>query len=129
MHLNRHIRTVQELAAKQRVNVLLPADEQQQQLADGDGDNVAGGEGGYQQQASAERSQQQLRQSLEFERGLLLEREERMSNIQSSVLDINAIMQQLGSMTEQQGTNIGTCIAGMFSYAPENNWKSSTLQT
>lgn len=110
----------QELTAKQRINVLPPADDQQPPTDgdDGTADGTAGGEGGYQQQASVEKHQQQLRQSLEFERGLLLEREERMSNIQSSVLDINAIMQQLGSMTEQQGTNIGTC--EWLNYAQQN---------
>lgn len=92
----------QEIAVKQRMHVLTTASGSDDSANGSNGDSYQNGN--HQQQLV-----QQQRQNLEFERSLLLEREERMTGIQSSVLDINAIMQQLGTMAQVQGSNIGKC--------------------
>lgn len=43
---------------------------------------------------------------LEFEKGLLLERELTMQQIENCVLDINQIMKEIGVMVQQQGEDI-----------------------
>lgn len=59
----------------------------------------------------AEQQQQQqqklLRQQLEFEQGMAVEREQRVRLIEADVLDVNEIMRDLGILISQQGENIG----------------------
>nr|BAN20598.1 conserved hypothetical protein [Riptortus pedestris] len=52
--------------------------------------------------------QKALTNQLEFERGLLLEREQTMKSIESCVIDINQIMKEIGVMVHQQGEDINT---------------------
>lgn len=96
-----------ETAAKQRTHVLQQhsSDDDAAALQSGGGDSSTG----YQQQQQLQH-QQQIRASLEFERSVLLDREQRVAGIQRNVVDINAIMQQLGTMTQLQASNIGECV-------------------
>lgn len=52
--------------------------------------------------------QKAITNQLEFEKGLLLEREQTMQSIESCVLDINQIMKEIGVMVNQQGEDINT---------------------
>lgn len=88
----------QEIAIKQRMHVLQTVPQTTDDANTGDS---------YQNGQLQQQQQKQLRQNLELERSLLLEREERMVGIQNSVVDINAIMQQLSTMTAGQQDNIG----------------------
>ncbi|XP_043682141.1 syntaxin-12 [Vespula pensylvanica] len=45
---------------------------------------------------------------LEFQQGLLLEREERIKNIEEDILDVNQIMRELAALAYQQGDTINT---------------------
>lgn len=45
--------------------------------------------------------------SLEFEHGMLVEREDRVKRIEDDVLDINQIMSELGALVHIQGDAIG----------------------
>lgn len=58
----------------------------------------------------AERLQQQqnLQEELEFEQGLLLEREQRIREIESGMLDVNEILRDLAAMVHEQGDTIGS---------------------
>jgi len=59
--------------------------------------------------AEAQRQAQlQLQEELEFEQGMLLEREERIREIESDILDVNTIMKELGTLVHEQGETIGT---------------------
>jgi len=49
---------------------------------------------------------QRLQETLEFEQGLLVEREERIRQIESDIIDVNEIMRDLGSMVAVQGDAI-----------------------
>ncbi|XP_035727598.1 t-SNARE domain-containing protein 1-like [Vespa mandarinia] len=46
--------------------------------------------------------------TLEFQQGLLLEREDRIKNIEEKILDVNQIMRELAALTYQQGETINT---------------------
>lgn len=52
-------------------------------------------------------AQVQLQQELEFEQGLLIEREEKIRQIESDILDVNQIMKELGTMVQEQGEAVG----------------------
>jgi len=49
-----------------------------------------------------------LQEQLEFEQGMLIEREERIKEIESDILDVNKIMRELGTMINEQGDVIET---------------------
>lgn len=51
--------------------------------------------------------QAQLSRELAFEQELMLDREARIRQIEADVLDVNQIMQELGSLVYQQGEVIG----------------------
>lgn len=51
--------------------------------------------------------QAQLVRDMTFEQDMLLERESRVKQIESDILDINQIMRELGSMVHLQGETIG----------------------
>lgn len=48
-------------------------------------------------------AQKSLQRELEFEQGMLLEREQRIKQIESNILDVNEIMRELGAMVYEQG--------------------------
>lgn len=50
--------------------------------------------------------QKVMANQMEFEQGLLLEREQRIQNIESCILDVNQIMNELGAMVHQQADDI-----------------------
>lgn len=52
--------------------------------------------------------QAQMARELEFEQDMALEREARIKQIESDVLDINELMRELGSVVHQQAETIGT---------------------
>lgn len=54
-----------------------------------------------------QQQQNLLRQQLEFEQGMTLEREQRVRLIEADLLDVNEIMRDLGILISQQGENIG----------------------
>lgn len=45
--------------------------------------------------------------TLEFQHGLLLEREDRIKRIEGDILDVNQIMRELAALVHQQGDTIG----------------------
>ncbi|ODN05201.1 Syntaxin-7 [Orchesella cincta] len=65
-----------------------------------------------QKQALVEHEEQQaqmrLQQALEFEQGLLLEREDRVNQIQSDIIDCNDIMKELATLVNEQAEVIDT---------------------
>jgi hypothetical protein len=48
-------------------------------------------------------AQKSLQRELEFEQEMLLEREQRINQIESNILDVNEIMRELGAMVHEQG--------------------------
>lgn len=61
----------------------------------------------YLEKAAEERHQklQELKQ-VEFEQEMLLEREHRIRQIESDMIDVNQIMKELSAMVHEQGENI-----------------------
>jgi regulator of PEP synthase PpsR (kinase-PPPase family) len=51
-------------------------------------------------------AQKSLQRELEFEQEMLLEREQRIKQIESNILDVNEIMRDLGAMVHDQGGSI-----------------------
>lgn len=70
-------------------------------------DSVNGNELDRQQQLQ---KQKLLRENLEFEQGMLVEREQRVQQIEADVLDVNEIMRDLATLINQQGEQIGKFI-------------------
>lgn len=62
-------------------------------------------------QEAEKQAQLQLQQNLEFEQGLLIEREEKIRQIESDILDVNSIMKELGAMVNEQGNVVGRVIS------------------
>ncbi|KAG8195134.1 hypothetical protein JTE90_013606 [Oedothorax gibbosus] len=57
----------------------------------------------------AQQTQQyQIQEELEFEQGLLLEREEKIRQLESDMLDVNKVFLDLAAMVREQGETIGT---------------------
>lgn len=54
-----------------------------------------------------QQKQAQLAREMAFEQDMLLERETRVRQIESDILDINQIMRELGSLVHTQGEVIG----------------------
>lgn len=48
-----------------------------------------------------------MHRTLEFQHGLLLEREDRIKRIEGDILDVNQIMRELAALVHQQGDTIG----------------------
>lgn len=67
-----------------------------------------GAESGNSQEQLLQRQQQAVAQSLQFEQDMLLEREQRFRQIEADVLDVNQIMKELSSITNQQAETIDT---------------------
>jgi t-SNARE complex subunit, syntaxin len=51
-------------------------------------------------------AQKSLQRELEFEKEMLLEREQRIQQIEGDILNVNEIMRELGAMIHEQGDNI-----------------------
>jgi hypothetical protein len=51
-------------------------------------------------------AQKSLQRELEFEQEMLLEREQRIRQIEGDILDVNEIMRELGAMVHEQGDTI-----------------------
>lgn len=48
-----------------------------------------------------------VHRTLEFQQGLLLEREDRIKRIEGDILDVNQIMRELAALVHLQGDTIG----------------------
>lgn len=59
---------------------------------------------------------QVLQQALEFEQGMLIEREERIRQIESDIVDVNDIMRQLGTMVDEQREAVGKFSANLVAF-------------
>ncbi|ETN60092.1 syntaxin [Anopheles darlingi] len=92
----------QSIAAKMKQVLLVNASQADDQ-ASGGGD---GGMGDSASELLQQQQQMQIQQSLQFEQQLLLEREQRVREIEANVLDVNHIMRELSSLTNQQGEAI-----------------------
>ncbi|GLH01029.1 Uncharacterized protein GBIM_07266 [Gryllus bimaculatus] len=53
-------------------------------------------------------AQKTLQNELQFEQEMLLEREQRIKQIEDDILDVNEIMRELGSMVHEQGETINS---------------------
>lgn len=67
-------------------------------------DSMNGNEVDRQQQLH---KQKMLQENLEFEQGMMVEREQRVQQIEADVLDVNEIMRDLATLINQQGEQIG----------------------
>uniref|UniRef100_A0A182FKP8 t-SNARE coiled-coil homology domain-containing protein n=1 Tax=Anopheles albimanus TaxID=7167 RepID=A0A182FKP8_ANOAL len=92
----------QSIAAKMKQVLLVNASQADDQ-ASGAGD---GGMGDSSSELLQQQQQMQIQQSLQFEQQMLLEREQRVREIEANVLDVNHIMRELSSLTNQQGEAI-----------------------
>lgn len=54
--------------------------------------------------------------TLEFQQGLLLEREDRIKRIEGDILDVNQIMRELAALVHQQGDTIGRYLFSTLKY-------------
>ncbi|KAJ8922572.1 hypothetical protein NQ315_007602 [Exocentrus adspersus] len=119
--INKYHTLQKEVASKQKAHLLLsPSTE-----------NEVAQEDDYNQQ----QQQQALAREMAFEHDMLLERETRIKQIESDVLDINQIMRELGSMVHEQGEVIDTIenridhAAGNVEEGTEQLVKASQYQT
>lgn len=76
-------------------------------------DSMNGNEVDRQQQLQ---KQKLLRENLDFEQSMLMEREHRMRQIEEDVLDVNEIMRDLATLINQQGEQIGKFFLKFFPY-------------
>lgn len=60
------------------------------------------------EEAERLQAQKTLQQELEFEQEMLVEREQRISQIEGDILDVNEIMRELGAMVHEQGDTINS---------------------
>lgn len=94
----------QVIAAKMKQILLVNASQQDDlNSSSGFGDG-----GANSQDQLLQRQQLQVQQNLQFEQDMLLEREQRFRQIEADVLDVNQIMKELSSITNQQGEVIDT---------------------
>lgn len=93
----------QVIAAKMKQILLVNASQQDDMQRDLIGFGDAG-----QQQQQEQQFQQQVQRDLQFEQDMMLEREQRVRQIEADVLDVRQIMQELSSITNQQSEVIDT---------------------
>jgi len=74
-----------------------------------------------------DRQQQLLQENLQFEQGMLVEREQRVQQIEADVLDVNEIMRDLATLITQQGEHIDTIESGIDHAAGEVEAGTSEL--
>lgn len=100
----------QVIAAKMKQILLVNASQQDDMHRDlmgfGDGGSATGAN--QQQQQEQHLRQQQIQRDIQFEQDMLLEREQRVRQIEADVLDVRQIMQELSSITNQQSEVIDT---------------------
>ncbi|XP_050303558.1 syntaxin-12 [Anthonomus grandis grandis] len=94
--VNKYYALQKQLADKQKANLLLTQTVEHTPSDDDDQEN------------DAQQKQSQLTRELQFEQELMLEREERIKQIESDMLDINQIMRELGAVVHEQGDTIAT---------------------
>ncbi|KAG4065321.1 hypothetical protein HA402_012763 [Bradysia odoriphaga] len=87
-------------------------------------DSMNGNENDRQQQLQ---KQKMLRENLEFEQGMLVEREHRVQQIEADVLDVNEIMRDLATLINQQGEQIDSIESGIDHAAGEVEAGTSEL--
>lgn len=58
-------------------------------------------------QLQQSQKQKMLHENLQFEQGMLVEREQRVQQIEADVLDVNEIMRDLATLINNQGEQIG----------------------
>ncbi|XP_014468419.1 PREDICTED: syntaxin-12 isoform X2 [Dinoponera quadriceps] len=74
-------------------------------------ENTIDGEDADETQSLLQAQEQQRKttqRTLEFQQGLLLEREDRIRRIEGDILDVNQIMRELAALVHQQGDTIDT---------------------
>lgn len=108
----------QVIAAKMKQILLVNAAQQQDDMQR---DLIGFGDSGTasQQQQEQQLRQQQVQRDLQFEQDMLLEREQRVRQIEADVLDVRQIMQELSSITNQQSEVIDT-IENTIEYTVSN---------
>ncbi|XP_060531438.1 syntaxin-12 [Cylas formicarius] len=94
--INKYYSLQKELASKQKAHLLIQ--ESLEHEIDDD---------------SEQNKQAQLAREMAFEQDMMLEREARVKQIESDVLDINQIMRELGSMVHAQGETLDTIENGI----------------
>ncbi|XP_012267800.2 t-SNARE domain-containing protein 1 [Athalia rosae] len=89
-------------AEKMKRYLLVSSNNSENQSADGsqDTDTLV--------QIQEDNERREVQRSLEFDQGLLLEREERIRRIEGDILDANQIMRELGALVNQQADSINT---------------------
>lgn len=58
----------------------------------------------------------QAQKNLEFEQELLIEREHRIQQIESDILDVNQLMRELGALVHEQGSIVGQFLKFFFCF-------------
>ncbi|CAH0560472.1 unnamed protein product [Brassicogethes aeneus] len=92
--INRYYSLQKEVANKQKAHLLVSVSIENEPTTPDDEEN--------------RQKHAQMAGEFEFEQGMLLERESRIKQIESDVLDVNEIMRELGSIVSQQGETIDT---------------------
>lgn len=96
----------QQVIAARMKQVLLVSASQQDDI---NRDLMGFGDGSQQQQQQEQQQRQlQIQRDLQFEQDMLLEREQQVRQIEADVLDVNQIMKELSSITNQQSEVIDT---------------------
>jgi len=90
--VNKYYSLQKELAEKQKSNLLLSASIDRPPSDD--------------EESEDRQKQAQLSRDLQFEQEMMLEREQKVRQIEADVLDVNQIMRELGSMVHSQGQTI-----------------------
>lgn len=100
--MQRYSEMQKAVAEKMKRHLLVPSNNSDNQSGDGnqDTDTLV--------QVQEDMEQRAVQRSLEFEQGLLIEREERIRRIEGDILDVNQIMRELGALVHQQGDSINT---------------------
>lgn len=98
----------QVIAAKMKQVLLVNASQQDDLNRDLIGFGDSSQQQQQQQQQEQQLRQQQIQRDLQFEQDMMLEREQRMRQIEADVLDVNQIMKELSSITHQQSEVIDT---------------------
>lgn len=93
----------QQIATLMKASLLTATTPNASQLDDFAQDSNSGGDSEQQRQYQ----QQLLKQHAEFEHGMMLEREQRVQQIEADVLNVNEIMRDLSVLINEQGEHIG----------------------
>lgn len=91
--VNRYYAIQKQVAAKQKTHLLVAVSIENEASSD---------------QSFDQQKQAQFSREMAFEQDMMLEREARIQQIESDVLDVNQIMRELGSLVNAQGETIDT---------------------